>query len=907
MNPFGDGSQGALNVTSGTTYLPLNTKLQYTTVNVSSGATLSTNSTTGAVLYILATESITINGTINVSNKVDYGNNTWGVTIDGENYSSPGVANGGYGDIYTGQTRAFQSAGFGGGGSGVGITLLSGTTYRAGNGGVGSTSAAGGGAVSVARTSNGTSSNRNDAARVNGGSGVAYAYRQGTNYTGTTSATGGSGGQGYGANGADGSGSHTHTGGSGSYNWYGGGGGGGGGRAGRSGVHVVLKAPSITINGTIITSGTSGGNGGNGGRSRTLDGWRDFWGMPGGGGGGGSGGDIQLVYNDTINTTGTLTRSGGSGGNKGIGGVGNTSEWAQDGSSGLPGSLNTTQTAPIANFTANTTSGARPLAVQFTNLSSGGDTFSWNFGDSSGSSQENPTHTYTSVGTFTVTLTVTNSVGSTTVTKSNYIVTTINDFSRTAGGTLLLGGGTARRLLASRTAGGTLVFGGDTRIVVIRDAEVIQDKTYLYKVYDPEGNYIETWKDVIDELNFTHEINTIGSTTTLQLARNSDTVGVVTSPLLDEDDEKITTEDDQDILVATESRNQIGSGSSVDYDNRVDITAYYGSVEPLLTESMDDILTEDDEQLLADLGAPNGRRVFTGFISEINSRYGNTETTVVQLTSFGWDLDQFPVTTAYNNDVTTVPFNSTDPSDIVSTAIERFEQRAALDQVSYTTKTTTSIQTSGTTVSYTFRNNTYKDLLDKTLELLPANWFYRIGLGDNVVYLRQTNTNADHVFYLGKHIKALDLKGSTLSVVNNVLFTGGGDPALYIQRKVTPASRTRRGLEVISDARVTLTDSAGIIADGKISEGNKIQYRTTVEILSKQYDIESIAVGDTVGFRNFGSYVDDLNMNIVGLSYTPDVVQLQLETKPLTINKRLEDVRRNLVVTENQNIPTSPS
>ena len=37
---FGDGSQGALNVTSGVTYLPLNTKLQYTTVNVGASGTI---------------------------------------------------------------------------------------------------------------------------------------------------------------------------------------------------------------------------------------------------------------------------------------------------------------------------------------------------------------------------------------------------------------------------------------------------------------------------------------------------------------------------------------------------------------------------------------------------------------------------------------------------------------------------------------------------------------------------------------------------------------------------------------------------------------------------------------------------------------------------------------------------
>ena len=62
-----------------------------------------------------------------------------------------------------------------------------------------------------------------------------------------------------------------------------------------------------------------------------------------------------------------------------------------------------------------------------------------------------------------------------------------------------------------------------------------------------------------------------------------------------------------------------------------------------------------------------------------------------------------------------------------------------------------------------------------------------------------------------------------------------------------------------------------------------------------------------VGFRNFGNYVDDLKLQVIGLSYQPDLVQLQLETKPPTINKRLEDIVRNLKVTDNQNAPDQPS
>ena len=68
--------------------------------------------------------------------------------------------------------------------------------------------------------------------------------------------------------------------------------------------------------------------------------------------------------------------------------------------------------APVANFTANVTSGVAPLTVTFTDESTGAATWSWNFGDGATSTEQNPTHTYVTAGTYTVTLTVTNTAGS---------------------------------------------------------------------------------------------------------------------------------------------------------------------------------------------------------------------------------------------------------------------------------------------------------------------------------------------------------------------------------------------------------------------------------------------------------------------------------------------------------------
>jgi PKD repeat protein len=83
---------------------------------------------------------------------------------------------------------------------------------------------------------------------------------------------------------------------------------------------------------------------------------------------------------------------------------------------------------PTAAFTANTTSGHDPLSVQFTNQSTGMAITGilWNFGDGGSSISSNPVHTYTSDGTFTVTLTVTNAGGSNMSTETNYITVVPN-------------------------------------------------------------------------------------------------------------------------------------------------------------------------------------------------------------------------------------------------------------------------------------------------------------------------------------------------------------------------------------------------------------------------------------------------------------------------------------------------
>jgi PKD repeat protein len=80
---------------------------------------------------------------------------------------------------------------------------------------------------------------------------------------------------------------------------------------------------------------------------------------------------------------------------------------------------------PAPAFSATPRIGNSPLNVAFTDLSTESpDTWDWNFGDGVRSTVKNPTHTYSSAGTYTVTLTVTNSGGSATRIMMDYITVT---------------------------------------------------------------------------------------------------------------------------------------------------------------------------------------------------------------------------------------------------------------------------------------------------------------------------------------------------------------------------------------------------------------------------------------------------------------------------------------------------
>ena len=82
--------------------------------------------------------------------------------------------------------------------------------------------------------------------------------------------------------------------------------------------------------------------------------------------------------------------------------------------------------APSAGFAASATSGVAPLAMNFTNTSTGNiSKYAWTFGDGTVSAVKSPSHVYSAAGVYSVSLTVTGSGGSNTRTIPNYVTVTM--------------------------------------------------------------------------------------------------------------------------------------------------------------------------------------------------------------------------------------------------------------------------------------------------------------------------------------------------------------------------------------------------------------------------------------------------------------------------------------------------
>ena len=258
------------------------------------------------------------------------------------------------------------------------------------------------------------------------------------------------------------------------------------------------------------------------------------------------------------------------------------------------------------------------------------------------------------------------------------------------------------------------------------------------------------------------------------------------------------------------------------------------------------------------------------------------------------------------SNLTRVTFNSADPTNIAKSLIDAYASRGGL--INYDTGTT---DLTGLSLSYTFNTNTVLEGINTCLSLAPSGWYWYVDVGTNIFYFKQISTTPDHKLILGRHIRDLKLVATIENVKNSLLFTGGdaGSGTNLFVQYTDDNSITEFGqrLERKTDTRVTLANTADAIGNSYIDQYKGESYETTVIVMDKDYDITLFNVGDTVAFRNAGTFVDGLMMQIVRKRYASSYAELTLGTLPVRLMPSVEQLRRDVTALQTIDNPDSAS
>lgn len=262
--------------------------------------------------------------------------------------------------------------------------------------------------------------------------------------------------------------------------------------------------------------------------------------------------------------------------------------------------------------------------------------------------------------------------------------------------------------------------------------------------------------------------------------------------------------------------------------------------------------------------------------------------------------------TFYGLNTTTATYTSKDPStEILAPIVDDYNLRGG--RITYLTD---SIEATGLSLTATFNTETILDALKKCLSLAPSGFHFYVDLGTGVLYFKDTPTTPTYTLIKGRHLNKLNLVMSIENVKNNLLFSGATTAGtnLYAEyRDQESIGNYGQRLERKSDNRVSVQGTADAIGDSFIDENKDEYYETTVTVLDTTIDTSLFRPGDTVGLRGFGTFIDNLMLQIVRLEYTQSGVNLTLGTMPKRFSDEFEKIMRGLTAEQTVANPSAPS
>jgi len=217
----------------------------------------------------------------------------------------------------------------------------------------------------------------------------------------------------------------------------------------------------------------------------------------------------------------------------------------------------------------------------------------------------------------------------------------------------------------------------------------------------------------------------------------------------------------------------------------------------------------------------------------------------------------------------------------------------------------------GLSITNTFNSATIFDAINKVLELSPSGYYSYIDLGTSEIDIKPISQTADFTIVRGKDINELNMS-LTIEQVKNYLLLSGGEitPGVnlfkeYQDSKSAAIYGTR--LATKSDNRVSLDNTANAIGETFIEENASESKETTVSILDTLIDITLLTPGVTLGFKNFGNFIDSMVLQVVRRDYAPPISNLTLGRLPINMNSEIQRINRELLLEQTIDNPSSPN
>ena len=247
------------------------------------------------------------------------------------------------------------------------------------------------------------------------------------------------------------------------------------------------------------------------------------------------------------------------------------------------------------------------------------------------------------------------------------------------------------------------------------------------------------------------------------------------------------------------------------------------------------------------------------------------------------------VTTLYtdssNGLTVTAPGDAADIGLVLRAIINRYRAENSNPQINYTGE---SIPASvGVDILYVFEQLTYREAIDKVIEMCPENYFYFID-ECGIFWLKAKAGTAKHRFVIGKDTTIVKIQKGIEKIKNFLLLWNGETGASKIYKAYSDPTSIAvygRRAAVKFDYQIGDETYADLVGDKYIAEHKDPDVKVEATI-GGSYFLENINIGDVCSFLNY----DDIFADILSASFIITKIVYRIDRVEISVDLRRLDI-----------------